>query len=152
MPQTPQWSLGQNSSACQFFFTFGHHLTKPQGLRKFAPSVVIGLKKQIYTALEAWSSDVWMWKKIACTWVLTQTPLWSLRHFSKKNWAGLLDIDVWTIFAPMILISIVLMCSSSAQMDKRAPRHGGRSRPGRPNSVPCQRVSRTNYSLDPSEW
>ena len=37
------------------FVTFGHHFTKPLGLQKFALSVVIGLKNQIFAALETWS-------------------------------------------------------------------------------------------------
>ena len=40
IPQTPQWSLGQNSSV-PILVTFGHHLTTPQGLQKFALSVEI---------------------------------------------------------------------------------------------------------------
>ena len=47
VPQTLQWSLGQNSTACQFFFTFGHYLTTPLELQNFALSVEIGLKTQI---------------------------------------------------------------------------------------------------------
>ena len=88
MPQTPQWSLGWNSSPCQFFYSFGQHWTMPLELRKFALSVVFVLKPQIFKALEAWLNDVQMWNKISWTWVLTQTPLWSLRHISKNIWVG----------------------------------------------------------------
>ena len=45
--------FGLKLKCMPFFFTFEHHLTTPLGLQKFALSVVIGLKTQIYAALEA---------------------------------------------------------------------------------------------------
>ena len=62
------WKIASNSTVefgsklkcMSIFFTFGHHLTTPLGLQKFAISVVIGLKPQIYAAQEAWSDDAQM--------------------------------------------------------------------------------------------
>ena len=49
--------LGLKSECIPIFITFGHHLTTSLGLRNIALSVVIGLKTQIFTALETWSND-----------------------------------------------------------------------------------------------
>ena len=54
-------------------------------VEKICTFCCFGLKPQIYAALEAWSNEVRMWKKLVCTWVLNQTPQWSLFQFSKKN-------------------------------------------------------------------
>ena len=49
--------LGPKCECIPIFIKFGHHLTTSLGLRNIALSVMIGLKTQIFAALETWSND-----------------------------------------------------------------------------------------------
>ena len=61
MPQTPQWSLGQNSTACQLFqILTSLDLASMRGKKLVFRPISTEKKAQIFLALEAWSNDVQM--------------------------------------------------------------------------------------------